>query len=131
MYCANCGTQCANCAGAAEEQTSVDREVEITRINRKADIEIARIQAGAAKTEAEAEVDIAEVEAAAGVEAAEAVADALTEIVAPPEPEPAPAIVVEPEPAPEPEPSPVDDIMPPPEKSEHKGYGNSAFFGGR
>lgn len=128
MFCPECGQD--HHAGERQETAAVNAEVEMARINAKRDIEVARINAGAARVEAEAEVDIAEVEALAGVEAAEAVADALTEIVAPPEPEPAPTIVVEPEPAPEPEP-PVDDIMPPPEKSEHKGYGNSAFFGGR
>ena len=129
MFCPECGTD--HHAGERQESAAVNAEVEIARVNAKRDIEVARINAGAIRTEVEAEVEIAEVEAVAGVEAAEAVADALTEIVAPPEPEPAPTIVVEPEPEPEPEPSPVDDIMPPPEKSGSHSYGNSSFFGGR
>lgn len=129
MFCPECGQD--HHAGERQETAALDREVEIARINRKADIEIARIQAGSVRAEADADVDIAEVEAVSGVEAAEAVADALTEIAAPPEPEPAPTIVVEPEPEPEPEPEIEPEVMPPPEKSERKGYGNSAFFGGR
>lgn len=129
MFCPECGAD--HHAGEREEAAVADRELEIARVNAKRDVEIARITAGQDRDWNETKVEVAAIEAEAGVEAAEAVADALADVVAPPEPEPAPApeIVVEPEP--EPEPEPLDEVMPPPEKSEHKGYGNSAFFGGR
>jgi hypothetical protein len=99
-FCASCGTECATCAGQQEEQAAMDREVEIARLNTKRDIEVARIQAGAARdqTEMYTESDeaIAGIEAAAGVEAAEAVAEVLEEILTP-----------EPEPVPDPAPAPV------------------------
>ena len=87
--------------------------------------------AGSIRTEVEADVDIAEVEAVAGVEAAEAVADALTEIVTPPEPEPAPPAEIVVAPEPEPAADVPEEIMPPPDKSESHSYGSSHFFGGR
>jgi len=129
MFCPECGVD--HHAGERQETAAADREVEIARINAKRDVEVARLSAGVERDWNETRVEVAEVEAVAGVEAAEAVADALTDVLAPPEPEPAPApeIIVEPEPEPEPELEP--EVMPPPEKSGHSGYGNSAFFGSR
>jgi hypothetical protein len=109
MFCPECGQD--HHAGERAETAAADRELEIVRVNAKRDIEIARINAGAVRTEADA--------------------GALTDIVTPPEAEPAPApeIIVAPEPEPEPETEP--EVMAPPVKNEHGGYGNSAFFSGR
>lgn len=80
-------------------ETGESEAVRITRINRDADIEIARLQRSEVKLEAEAqveaveaaggtEVEVAAIEAESGVEAAEAVAEALA-----PEPEPEQVVV--------------------------------------
>ncbi len=123
-FCTECGTACANCAEETAAADAIDREVEIARINRKADVEIARIQAGAARDTTElitdSEETIAEIEAVAGVEAAEAVAEVLEDIVTPesePAPEPAP-VVIEDEPEPEPTIEPAESTPP---RKESKG----------
>ena len=120
-YCTECGQD--HHAGEREEQTALDREVEMERLRTKRDVEVARIQAGVVRDtveiEAETETEVAAVEAESGVEAAEAVADALTAVVTP-------------EPAAPAEPVEDEVTSPPPREHEHSGgYGSSAWFGGR
>lgn len=109
-FCPECGTghECDNAPAGAPNP-----DVEIARINAKRDVEVARLTAGIERDMNETALDIAEVEAVAGVAEAEAVADALTDVLAPPEPEP----VVMPEsiPAPEPTGPPEPDVAPPPD----------------
>ena len=56
MFCPECGTD--HHAGEREEQTALDREVEMERLRTKRDVEVARINAGVVRdvTETEAEV---------------------------------------------------------------------------
>lgn len=121
-YCPDCGDphECA-----AESRTDPGRtEVELAKINRQADVEIARIQAAETKTYADADVKIAEseilVEAAAAEGAAEGMLQVIDAVTGPAEPENPETVVVE-SPAPETEPEP--ELAPPP--VEHHETGNS------
>jgi hypothetical protein len=99
-YCQHCGGETDQVIVIETPATEAfNAEVEIARINRQADVDIAKIQAGqdrnwnetretVAVIETEAAVEETAIEAESGVEAAEAVADALTDVLAPEEPDP-------------------------------------------
>lgn len=86
-YCTDCGTG-HECEAAQSPGTNPD--VEIARINARRDVEVARLTAGMERDANETEVEVAAIEAESGVAEAEAVADALTEVLTPPDPEPQP-----------------------------------------
>lgn len=68
MFCPECGTD--HHAEDRIQQTAVDREIELARINAKRDVDVARIAAGQTRAELETAEAIAEVQADAEVEAA-------------------------------------------------------------
>jgi hypothetical protein len=119
MFCPECGIDhhAAERAEREEAGHAADREVELARINRAADVKIAEIQARAAST-------IAETEAESDVAHAEGVAEGMREVIetVAPEPEPAPAPAPEAEPivinAPEAVADASDDDAPPEHGSE-------------
>jgi len=136
MFCQHCGnpvTEPEVQAESAVEETAlvVSSDVEIARINAERDIKLAKINAG-----------IVESEAVIVAAAAEAEADALHDVLTPPEPEPAEPMVIVDAPVDvdaSQEPSPLDvplaDDSAPSEVREEKpkkssGYGSSAWFGG-
>lgn len=85
MFCPECGADhhAAERAEREEAERAADREVEIERLRTKRDIEVARIQASAAK-------DIAEEEADADLARAEGRAEGMTEVIEAAAPESAP-----------------------------------------
>lgn len=115
MYCPECGADHHAAERAEREETErlADREVEIERLRTKRDIEVARIQASAAK-------DIAEEEADADLAHAEGIAEGMAEVIdaasPDPEPEPEPVPVIVDAPA-EPEPE-----VPAPPVTEESGH---------
>lgn len=118
-YCADCGTghECE------AETPRADPAVEIARLETKRDIEVARINRGLAEAELETEAEVAMIEAESGVAQAEAVADALTDVLSPPEPEPAPdaaPIVIE-----DTQDETPADRLPPRDEREHSGGGGA------
>lgn len=113
-YCPNCGSEVEHAIEMLSPvKQEVNAEVEIARINREADVEIARIQASGIRKETEAFVEIAEIEAVADMAETEAKADLLDELMTPPEPEPAEVVVVDPAEGSEPEPEPEPEGEPP------------------
>lgn len=116
---------CSACGDIHGGETVEAPEVAIARINREADVEIARIGRGEAKaiteTQGETDIAVAEIHAAAGVEETEALAEAVVgsdseEI--PPVVVDAPADDIEPEV--EASIAPADDIEEPSEPVERR-----------
>jgi hypothetical protein len=121
-FCPSCGSEvdAAIVLAAAAGGAASSDEVEMTRINREADIEIARINAGAIRAEAATEIEVAEVEADAEVEVAAANAEiigaaieatAAADETAPGESDGEPIVVVDPGPDPD------ESLAPPPVES--------------
>jgi hypothetical protein len=130
-YCPECGTllQAAEAEAVAEVVETaevVSADVEIARINADRDVTLAKIGA-------RVEEHVSDVDQAAELAAAEATAEALEEIVSPPEPEPSetPVVVVESEPTEEAPDSPVPaaEEISEPSESKPAGYVNP-WFGG-
>jgi len=109
-FCPNCGhPQDGSAVAPAAPPEPV--EVVLARINADRDVNVARIEASARRSELATAEHVAEVQADAEVEAAEAVAEIVTAVAEEPDPEPmAEPIVVE---APAPEPEPELDNAPP------------------
>src|SRR6185437_6037467 len=112
MFCSNCGTpvDVAAAAAAEGEMTDAMAQVEITRINRAADVKIAQINAGTVR-------ELADVDQAAELARAEGEVDGMENVLdtmaGDPPAENGPPIVVE-QPAEPAEPEPVADMLPPP-----------------
>jgi hypothetical protein len=116
-YCPDCGNG-HECTAEGRESAESD-EVKIARINREADVAIAKLAARTERDWNETRVEVAEVEAEAAVEAAAAEAEVIgAAIEAGIEPEPEPVIVNAPEAIADDEP---DDAPPEAEGSEPPG----------
>jgi acyl-CoA reductase-like NAD-dependent aldehyde dehydrogenase len=113
-YCTDCGNG-HDCTAESRESAESD-EVKIARINREADVAIAKLAARVQRDELATVEEVAEVEADAMVEAAVAEAEVVgAAIEAGIEPEPEPVIIDAPEAIAEDEP---DDAPPEVEGSE-------------
>lgn len=91
MFCPHCGNETEQVIAIAPVADTVDREVEIARINAERDIEVAKIAARQDRDWNETRVEVAEVEAAAEVASAEATAEVIAAVIegdAAPDPEP-------------------------------------------
>jgi len=108
-FCTGCGQQHGGHSGESDE-------VKIARINRDADVEIAKISRSEARQAIEAETEQTGIVADATVEAAVVEAEVLGDIVAP-DPEPVP-VVVETDPGPESIPEPEPEPAPEPPEIE-------------
>ena len=108
-YCTGCGQPHGGHGGESDE-------VKIAKINRDADIEIARLARSEARQEIEAEVEQTEIIAEAAVVEAVVEAAVLEEVLTPdPAPVPDAPVVIESAPDPEPE---VEAVPEPPETTE-------------
>ena len=97
-FCQDCGNG-HDCTAEGRESAESD-EVKIARINREADVAIAKLAARSAREELATVEEVAEIEAEAAVEAAVAEAEVIgAAIEAGIEPEPEPVIIEAPEPA--------------------------------
>ena len=114
-YCEDCGNG-HECDRRGPESVESDPAVKIARINREADVAIAKLAARTAREELATVEEVAEVEADAEVEAAVAEAEVVAAAIeAGIEPEPEPVIIDAPEAIAEDEP---DDAPPEVEGSE-------------
>jgi hypothetical protein len=125
-YCEDCGNG-HECTAAGRESVESD-EVKIARINREADVQIAKLGARTERDWNETRVEVAEIEADAAVEAAAAEAEvvgAAIEAGIAPEPEPviidAPEAIADAEP--DDAPPPAEGSAPPEPKAKAAGLG--------
>lgn len=124
-YCADCGTG-HECEAATEGRP--DPGVEIARINREADVQIAKINARAAREELETVEEVAEIQADAEVESAVAEAEVVAAAieggaVPPPEPIVIDAPVINDDGPGEDAPPPAEGSEPPAPKHRATGLG--------
>lgn len=125
-YCEDCGNG-HECTAAGREPAESD-EVKIARINREADVAIAKLGARQDRDWNETRVEVAGIEAEAEVAAAVAEAEVVgAAIEAGIEPQPEPVIIDAPEAiaedAPEDAPPPAEGSEPPAPKSKSAGLG--------
>ena len=107
-FCPNCGTPLDNITPVVPQEPT---EVVLARIEADRAIQVARIEAGAARAELRSNEAIAETQAEAEVESAVAVAEIITaedEAEETEEPEPEPVIIDAPAPEPEPDNAPPE-----------------------
>lgn len=109
-FCPDCGMD--HHIADREVAAAADREVEITRLNTRRDIEVARITANAAKDISETEAETGTARAEGQVEGMETVLETISGGGEAGEGGEPPVIVEAPDPEPEPEPDP--DVAPPP-----------------